>query len=253
MSKTAQDPTHPEGALALAIGLVSYLIFLGTFLYQIGFVSNLWVPKGIDGGATTSLPYALGVNLALLSLFAIQHTIMARDAFKAVWTQKIPGAIERSVFVLVTSLLLLLINWQWVPLPDTVWNITGAGAMVLHGVCALGWVIVLLSTFLINHFDLFGLRQVWLAFRGEQYTAVPFKEGHVYSWVRHPIMLGFIIAFWAAPHMTEGRLLFAVVTTLYILVGVRLEEITLQASLGDHYRDYRKRVSMIVPWPPRAK
>lgn len=239
--------------LVLAFGAISYLVFLAAFLYQVGFVSNLWVPKGIDDGAVATLTWALGVNLGLLSVFAIQHTIMARDRFKVVWTKVVPKAIERSIFVLVTSLILLLINWQWVPLPETVWNVDGAGAMILHGICALGWVIVLLSTFLICHFDLFGLRHVWLYFQGEQYTSVPFKEGYVYSWVRHPIMLGFIIAFWAAPHMTEGRLLFASVTTIYILFGVRLEEMTLQGSLGDHYQDYRRRVSMIVPWPPKAK
>ncbi|MFT4710072.1 MAG: protein-S-isoprenylcysteine O-methyltransferase Ste14 [Planctomycetota bacterium] len=253
MNKTTQGPTGILSAFVISFGVISYLVFLVTFLYQIGFVSNLWVPKGIDDGTASTVSRALGINLALLSLFAIQHTIMARNRFKAAWVKIVPSAIERSIFVLVTSLLLLLINWLWVPLPDSVWNVGGTAAIVLNGVCALGWILVLLSTFLICHFDLFGLRQVWFFFRGKEYTDVPFKEGNVYSWVRHPIMLGFIIAFWAAPHMTEGRLLFAAVTTLYILFGVRLEEMTLQASLDDHYQDYRRRVSMIIPWPPKEK
>jgi protein-S-isoprenylcysteine O-methyltransferase Ste14 len=253
MTKTTHESTSLMRTFVLAFGVISYLVFFATFLYQIGFVSNLWVPKGIDDGTASTLTWALGINLGLLSLFAIQHTIMARNGFKSAWVKIIPKAIERSIFVLVTSLLLLLINWQWVPLSGSIWNVGGTGAVILNGVCALGWLIVLLSTFLISHFDLFGLRQVWFFFRGEQYTDVPFKEGNIYSWVRHPIMLGFIIAFWAAPHMSEGRLLFAAVTTIYILVGVRFEEATLQASLGDHYQDYRKRVSMIVPWPPKGK
>jgi len=233
--------------------VLCYFVFLGAFLYQIGFLGNWLVPKGIDDGAGSSLMPAIGIDLLLLSLFAIQHTIMARHGFKRAWTKVFPRSMERSLFVLLASLILLLINWQWVPLPESVWNVEGGGAILLIGICAFGWITVLVSTFLINHFDLCGLRQVWLHFRGVEYTEVPFVEGVVYRWVRHPIMLGFIIAFWATPHMTQGHLLFAIVTTVYILVGVHLEEKTLGAVLGDDYQDYRRRVSMILPWKPKAK
>jgi len=251
MINAAKRSSSSMRAFVLLFGVLSYSVFFAAFLYEIGFVSNLWVPKGIDEGTASSTARALGINLVLLGLFAIQHTIMARHAFKAVWTRVVPRAIERSIFVLLSSLLLLLLSWQWVPLSETVWDVQGVGAGVLNGVCVLGWTLVFLSTFLIDHFDLFGLRQVWLFFRGVEYSKVPFKEGRVYGWVRHPIMLGFIIAFWTAPHMTQGRLLFAAVTTIYILVGIRFEERTLRAALGDDYQEYRKRVSMIVPWPPR--
>ncbi len=240
--------------LVFLFGVLTYAIFFATFLYQIGFVGGVVVPKGINDGTVVSATTAVVINLALLSLFAIQHTIMARLVFKRWWTTIVPEAVERSVFVLLTSLILLLMNWQWSPLPESVWHVQGsAGRTALHAVSLAGWGLVLYATFLINHFDLFGLRQVWLYFKGREYTEVKFKVSVLYSCVRHPIMLGFIIAFWATPDMTQGHLLFAAVTTAYILVGIRIEERTLLAMHGEEYERYRHRVSMIVPMPPKTK
>lgn len=238
--------------LIFIYGIVSYLLFFFTFCYQIGFVGDMVVPKNINDGPITPLTQALLVNVGLLSLFAVQHTIMARLFFKRWWTTVIPEPMERSTFVLLTSLLLLLMNWQWRPLPDVVWHVDMAAASgLLIAISFLGWGTVLYATFLIDHFDLFGLRQVWLYFQEREYTAVPFKETVLYNWVRHPLMLGFLTAFWATPHMTQGHLLFAVVTTAYVLVAIQVEEQTLIALHGDDYRAYRKRVSMIIPWPPK--
>jgi protein-S-isoprenylcysteine O-methyltransferase Ste14 len=239
--------------LILLFGVISYFIFFGTFLYQIGFLVGVAVPKAIDDGAAVSGFQAVATNLALLSLFAIQHTIMARLAFKRWWTTIIPESIERSVYVLLSSLILLLMNWQWKPLPETVWHVDGAGRNALYAVAAAGWGIVLYGTFLINHFDLFGLRQVWLYFNQREYEPLKFKESVFYHWVRHPLMLGFIIAFWATPDMTQGHLLFAAVTTAYVVVGIQIEERTLVAIHGDDYRRYQERVSMIIPMPPKSK
>lgn len=240
-------------SLVLLFGVISYGIFFVTFLYQIGFLAGMIVPKAMNDGAEVSLPRAVVINLVLLSLFAIQHTIMARLAFKRWWTKIVPEPIERSVFVLLTSLLLLLMNWQWSPLPEGyIWQVQGSGGRTaLYAVSLAGWGLVLYATFLINHFDLFGLRQVWLYFKGQDYTEVEFKETVLYSWVRHPIMLGFIIAFWATPNMTHSHMLFAAVTTAYILVGIQVEERTLLALHGENYQRYRERVSMIIPMPPR--
>ncbi len=238
--------------LVLLFGTVCYVIFFGTFLYQIGFLANLLVPKAINTGTVIPAWHATGINIVLLSLFAIQHTIMARINFKRWWTNIIPVSIERSVFVLLSSLILLLINWQWRPLPEVVWNAENTiGRYLWYAAFMAGWGLVLYSTFLINHFDLFGLRQVWLYYRGQENVPVRFKETVLYQWVRHPIMLGFIIAFWATPKMTQGHLLFAVVTTAYILVGIQVEERTLRAIHGDEYQRYQARVSMIVPMPPK--
>jgi protein-S-isoprenylcysteine O-methyltransferase Ste14 len=240
-------------SLVLLFGGLSYCVFFFTFLYQVGFVESMVVPKAMNDGEVVSVAQAVVINLVLLSLFAIQHTVMARLVFKQWWTKIVPEPIERSVFVLLTSLLLLLMNWQWSPLPKYIWHLQGSGGRtVLYAVSFAGWVLVLYATFLINHFDLFGLRQVWLYFQRREYTEVPFKETVLYSWVRHPIMLGFIIAFWATPDMTQGHLLFAVVTTAYIFVGIQIEERTLLALHGEDYRRYRERVSMIIPMPPKA-
>ena len=240
-------------SLVLLFGALSYAVFFFTFLYQIGFVEGMVVPKAMNDGAVVPAARAVAIDLALLGLFAIQHTIMARLAFKRWWTGIVPEPIERSAFVLLASLLLLLMNWQWAPLPGHVWSVQGsAGRTALYAVSFAGWGIVLYATFLIDHFDLFGLRQAWLCFKGREYTAVEFKETALYRWVRHPIMLGFIIAFWATPDMTRGHLLFAAVTTAYILVGIRVEERTLAALHGQDYERYRRRVSMIVPMPPKA-
>ena len=240
-------------SLVLLFGVLSYGVFFFAFLYQIGFVEGLVVPKAMNDGAVVSVARAVVINLVLLSLFAIQHTIMARLVFKRWWTKFVPEPIERSVFVLLTSLLLLLMNWQWSPLPEPIWHVRGPGGRTaLYAVSFVGWGLVLYATCLINHFDLFGLRQVWLYFKERDYTQLEFKTTVLYLWVRHPIMLGFIIAFWATPDMTQGHLLFAAVTTAYILVGIQLEERTLLAIHGEDYQRYRERVSMIIPMPPKV-
>ncbi len=239
--------------LVLLFGVLSYVTFLVAFLYQIGFVLCLVVPKSIDDGAVIPEFQAVGIDVLLLSLFAIPHTIMARLAFKRWWATIVPDSIERSIYVLLSSLLLLLMNWQWRPLPEVIWQVEGAlGRNLLYAASFAGWGLVLYATFLINHFDLFGLRHVWLYFRARPYTQIEFKETILYRWVRHPLMLGFIIAFWATPDMTQGHLLFALVTTAYILVAIQIEERTLVALHGDDYRRYQERVSMIIPMPPKS-
>jgi len=237
---------------ALAYGSVVYVIFVGTFLYMMGFVANLFVPKSIDSGTTGSVATAILINTLLLGLFAVQHAVMARPRFKAWWTRFVPPPIERSTFVLVTCLVLALLVVLWRPIETTVWRVEASWARtVLLGLSLFGWVLVLYSSFLIDHFDLFGLRQVWLHFRGRPYTHHPFVERSVYKLVRHPLMLGFLIAFWSTPDMTGGHLLFALLATGYIVVGTRLEERDLVAFLGDDYLRYRARTAMFLPRPKR--
>jgi len=240
--------------LALLYGVVCYIIFFVTFLYAIAFVGNIMVPRAIDiNPQAATLTRALIANLILLSIFAIQHSVMARPSFKRIFTKFVPPAIERSTFVLLSSLALLLLFCQWRSIPTVVWDVQNtAGQYILWAVFALGWLMVLLSTFLINHFDLFGLRQVYLYSKSQDYTPVGFKEIFLYKVVRHPIMLGFIIAFWATPRMTYGHMLFAVVTTIYILVAIQLEERNIAEVQGEEYDAYRKRVSMIVPMPRKG-
>jgi len=233
---------------AAVYGALSYVLFLVVFLYAIGFVGNVMVPKGIDGPAEGSPLAAILVNVLLLGVFAVQHTVMARPAFKRWWTQFVPWPVERSTYVLLSSLALALLFWQWRPLPGLVWDVGGVARTVLQGGFWLGWLVVLASTFMLNHFELFGLRQVWLNLRGQPHPPMAFHTPLLYGFVRHPIMLGFLIAFWSAPTMTAGHLLFSLATTGYILIALQFEERDLLAHFGDTYRQYRERVPMLVPF-----
>jgi protein-S-isoprenylcysteine O-methyltransferase Ste14 len=239
--------------IAFLYGLACYALFFVTFLYAIGFVMDLGVPKTIDSGTVVPSAEALIVNLLLMAVFAVQHSVMARKQFKAWWTQFVPPQVERSTYVLLSSLALVLLFWQWRPMPVPVWQIADPYlATAVTVLSFVGWLLVLTSTFLINHFELFGLQQVVNNLAGRSASAARFRTPLYYKFVRHPLYLGFIIAFWAAPTMTVGRLLFAAVTTAYIFVGIVLEERDLVELFGDEYRRYRQRVSMLVPWRKSA-
>ena len=234
---------------AFLYGLVAYLVFLGAFLYAIGFVTGLWVPKTIDSGPAGPAGTAFVIDLLLMSLFAVQHSVMARPGFKRWWTQFVPPSVERSTYVLLASLVLILLYWQWRPIPAVVWEITNPQiAMVVLAISFVGWLLVLVSTFIINHFELFGLQQVVINLSGKTAAEPQFKTPSLYKHLRHPIYLGFIIAFWAAPTMTAGHLLFAVVTTAYIFVGILLEERDLVELFGEDYQLYRERVAALIPF-----
>lgn len=235
-------------------GAGCYAVFFASFLYAIGFLGNFLVPKSIDSGTQGPLVPAVLINSLLLALFGVQHSAMARPGFKKWWTRFMPQPIERSTYVLLSSLLLFLLFWAWRPMTSAVWKIDHAVAqLILTGLMFAGFMIVLYATFLIDHFDLFGLRQVFLYLRGKEYTDKPFATPTLYKLVRHPLYLGWIIAFWATPDMTYGHMLFSSVTTAYIFIAITLEERDLARFLGDDYRRYRARTPMIVPWPKKRQ
>ena len=233
-------------------GIVSYVLGSASLLYLICFVSNIVVPKTIDSTPVGALAPAVLVDLILVALFAFQHSIMARPGFKERWTRIVPKPAERSTYVLLTALVLALLFWQWQPIPGVVWNVENAvGKGLLQGLFWLGWGILFASSFMINHFDLFGLRQVYLRLKGEPYRPVPFVEVALYRFVRHPIMLGVLIGFWATPYMSMGHLLFAAASTVYVFIGIALEEHDTRQALGETYERYRRETPMIVPLPRR--
>lgn len=232
----------------LIYGIVSYLIFFGTFLYSIGFIGDLFVPKTIDSEPTSAVGVAVAINMALLSLFAVQHSGMARPAFKRWWTKIVPRPAERATYTLLSSLVLIATYALWQPIGGTVWHVESeAGRGVLTALYFGGWATVLYATALIDHFDLFGLRQVWLNFRGEEYTHKPFGTPGAYKWIRHPLYIGWLTVFWAAPTMSIGHLLFTVVCTGYILLAVIVEEKDLVEHFGETYRRYQKTTPMFFP------
>lgn len=238
--------------LAFIYGIISYLAFLGAFCYAIAFVGDFWVPKTINSGETGAFLPALLINAGLLGLFAIQHSGMARPGFKKWWTKIIPESIERSTYVLLASGVLVLLMWQWQPMPEVVWSVENEiGRQILWGLFGLGWFIVLVSTYMISHFHLFGLIQVYDFLKRKGISAPEFQTPGFYKYVRHPLMTGFFIAFWATPEMTVGHLIFSLATTGYILIALQLEERDLIKAFGEKYRRYREQVPMFIPRPGR--
>ncbi|ORV12692.1 methanethiol S-methyltransferase [Mycobacterium celatum] len=254
MTQPATTPRKVNRVFAIGYGAVGYLAFVVSFLYAIGFVGDLWVPRSVDHAIAAPIGEAIVVNVLLLGVFAVQHSVMARPAFKRWWTRVVPQPLERSTYVLLSSLALFLLYWQWRSMPTVVWDVRmPAGSLVLWALFWLGWATVFVSSFMISHLDLFGLRQVLAVWRGKPQSDISFRTPLLYRVVRHPLMVGFIVAFWAAPTMTAGHLMFAIATTAYILIAIQLEEHDLIAMLGSQYRDYRRRVPMLLPWPrPRA-
>jgi protein-S-isoprenylcysteine O-methyltransferase Ste14 len=244
--------TGVGGVATLAYGLLCYAAFVASFSFAIGFVGNWLVPKSINTGRPGPLVPSLLINTLLLCVFVAQHTVMARPAFKRWWTRIVPKPAERSTFVLAASASLGLLFWLWRPLPQVVWEVKGAAAVLLTALSLLGWAIVLFASFAISHMDLFGMRQAWLRFRNRPYAPVGFRLVGLYRIVRHPLMLGFLIAFWSTPVMTVGHLFFAIMTTGYILFGLWMEERDLIAEHGERYREYKRNVRGLIPLPKRA-
>ena len=241
-------PTLGQRVAVLLYGTFSYAMFFGTFCYAAGFVGNFLVPKTMDSAPTTSFWAALAINASLLTLFAVQHSVMARSFFKRWLTRMIPEAAERSTYTLLSSLALIVLFWQWQPMGGVIWNVQGTWAAgLMHAGFAFGWLLVLVTTFLINHFDLFGLRQVWKYFRGVAYRPLRFVTPGPYRMVRHPLYFGWLCAFWFTPVMTAAHLVFALATTAYILVAIQLEERDLVAAHGRDYLEYRKKTPMLIP------
>jgi protein-S-isoprenylcysteine O-methyltransferase Ste14 len=240
------------GLLAVLYGIVAYAFFLVTIVYAIGFVGNLGVPKSIDTGAAGPLVESFVIDTLLLGLFAIQHSVMARPGFKRWWTRLVPPSVERSTYVLFASLALLLLYWQWRPIVEPIWIVENRiAAAALTAVSGFGWVLLVVSTFMISHFELFGLKQVFLRLLRQAPAEPQFHTPLLYRRVRHPIYLSFLLAFWATPVMTTGHLLFALATTGYILIAIQLEERDLIGMFGDQYRRYRAEVAMLIPLPSR--
>jgi protein-S-isoprenylcysteine O-methyltransferase Ste14 len=246
--------TTAGGVFAVLYGCVAYAVFFATFLYAIGFVGDFFVPKSVDSGSTAPLRETLHVNIAVLALFAFQHSVMARPGFKRMWTRIVPMSVERSTYVLLSSVVLIVLFWQWRPILTPVWSIpNGPFATLLHAMFWLGWGLVLSSTFLINHFELFGLRQVFARLSKRSIPEATFRTPLLYRLTRHPLYLGFLIAFWSTPTMTAGHLLFAIGTSGYILLGIFLEERDLIDAFGERYRRYRQEVRMLLPIPKARK
>jgi protein-S-isoprenylcysteine O-methyltransferase Ste14 len=249
-SEPQQEKNMLSRILALTYGVFCYFVFFATFLYAIGFIGNVFVPKTMDSGRVGTLGEAIVFDTALLALFAIQHSVMARPWFKRMWTRMVPEIVERSTYVLFASLCLALLFWQWKPIGGVIWQVDGIiGQGFIWAFYAAGWLIVLMATFLINHFDLFGLRQVWMYFQGTSYQPIEFQTPGFYRWVRHPLYVGWFFVFWSATTMTSAHLVFSVATTLYILLAIRWEERDLVVVYGNTYAQYQASVPMLTPWP----
>lgn len=251
MTERPEKPVWHRAAV-LGYGLLAYLLFVLTLLYYVGFLANVGVPKGIDDGPVVPLVEVIVVDLGLIALFAVQHSVMARSWFKDRWTRVVPPPTERSTFVLVASVVLMAVAWFWRPGPTVVWDIDGTAGWVLWGAYGLGLAIVILSSFQISHTELFGIQQVYAYYQGRDPAPIPFQTPGLYRYVRHPLMTGLLLWFWATPHMTVGHLLFSGGFTVYILFGIRLEERMLSDIYGEKYREYRRTVPMLVPRPWRS-